>query len=180
MSANVLRGRCWVARDYVYSFNIIKQEFWTSPLDPEDNARYVMAGVDPRFDAENAFKNEGYAFIVAGHNFAGGGKSIEHIITGLMGAGVKAVLADNFARLQFRNAINYGFPFVTCRGLNKVADTGDELEVDLETGSVRNLTKGTRHEAVPVAGFVKDIAEAGGMIQFIRQRIADGTVGELR
>ena len=61
------------------------------------------------------FTNNGFTFIVAAHNFAGGGKSIEHVVAGLMGAGIKAVFADSFSRLQFRNAINYGLPFITSR-----------------------------------------------------------------
>ncbi|MBT3497210.1 MAG: hypothetical protein HOG20_02495, partial [Candidatus Marinimicrobia bacterium] len=80
-----------------------------------------MGGVHPDFNQENGFKSNGYSFIVAGHNFAGGGKSIEHVITGLMGAGIKAVIAESFSRLQFRNAINYGLPFITCKGIEAIA-----------------------------------------------------------
>lgn len=180
MPESVLRGKAWVARDYVMAYDIIKQEFWTSRIDPEENSRWVMAGVAPEFDRENGFREQGYAFIVAGHNFAGGGKSIEHVITGLMGAGIRAVLADNFARLQFRNAINYGLPFVTCRGINRMVETGDELEVDLDTGTVRNLTRGTETQCAPVPAFVAEVAAAGGLIPFVRHKIATGTVHELR
>lgn len=180
MSGRVLRGNAWVATNYVMAFDIIRQDFWTSPLDPEENAKWVMANVAPEFDSENGFKSVGYTFIVAGHNFAGGGKSIEHVITGLIGAGIRAVLADSFARLQFRNAINYGLPFITCRELSKHVSTGDELEVDVDSGLVRNLTKGTEHQAVPVAAFVRDIAAAGGLLNYIRAKIADGSVEQLQ
>ena len=97
----MIKGRCWVADDYVMAYDIIIQKYWTSALDPDENSKWVMAGVDEAFNKENGFKDEGYTFIVAGHNFAGGGKSIEHVITGLMGAGIKAVIADSFSRLQF-------------------------------------------------------------------------------
>ena len=180
MSDKVLRGNAWVATNYVMAFDIIRQEFWTSPLNPEENAKWVMANVSPEFDDENAFKSAGYTFIVAGHNFAGGGKSIEHVITGLIGAGIRAVLADSFARLQFRNAINYGLPFITCREVSKHVSTNDELEVDLGTGLIRNLTKGTEHQAVPVAPFVREIAAAGGLLNYVRAKIADGSVERLR
>jgi 3-isopropylmalate/(R)-2-methylmalate dehydratase small subunit len=180
MSDKVLRGKAWVATNYVMAFDIIRQEYWTSPLDPEENAKWVMANVSPEFDAENAFKSGGYKFIVAGHNFAGGGKSIEHVITGLMGAGIRAVLADSFARLQFRNAINYGLPFITCREISKHVATGDELEIDLESGAVKNITKGTDHQAVPIAPFVREIAAAGGLLNYVRGKIADGSVERLR
>jgi 3-isopropylmalate/(R)-2-methylmalate dehydratase small subunit len=180
MSDTVLRGKAWVASNYVMAFDIIRQEFWTSPLSPEENSKWVMANVSPEFDGETAFKSAGYTFIVAGHNFAGGGKSIEHVITGLMGAGIRAVVADSFARLQFRNAINYGLPFITCRDLSKHVSTGDELEVDLDTGLIRNLTKGGEHQATPVAEFVREIAAAGGLLNYIRAKIADGSVGQLK
>ena len=126
-----LRGTAWVAQEYVFAYDIITQPHWTDPIDKEDNARWVMQGVSPEFAEDGAFASRGYSFVVAGHNFAGGGKSIEHVVAGLMGAGIQAVLADSHSRLQFRNAINYGLPFVVCRGINQIVETGDELEVDL-------------------------------------------------
>ncbi|MCS6928432.1 MAG: 3-isopropylmalate dehydratase [Saprospiraceae bacterium] len=174
-----ITGKCWVASGYVMAYDIITQPFWTSPIDLKENARWVMAGVSEEFNRENGFASQGYTFIVAGHNFAGGGKSIEHVITGLMGAGIKAVFADSFARLQFRNAINYGLPFVTCKDIAKGCHTGDQLEWDSETGVIRNLTNGKVFQAVPLAPFVIEIAQAGGLMNFIRKRIAEGTISDL-
>ncbi len=175
----MIKGKAWVAKTYVMSFEMIIQQYWTSPIDPVENARWVMAGVDEAFNKENGFKDFGYTFIVAGHNFAGGGKSIEHCITGLMGAGIKAVFATSFARLQFRNAINYGMPFITARDMNLGCDTGDELEYDPESGIIRNLTKATQFESVPVAPFVAEVAAEGGLMSFIRKKIADGSIADL-
>jgi 3-isopropylmalate/(R)-2-methylmalate dehydratase small subunit len=176
---SIIKGTAWVAKNYVMSFDMIIQKFWTSPIDPEENSKWVMAGVDEEFNKENGFKSKGYTFIVAGHNFAGGGKSIEHCITGLMGANIKAVFATSFARLQFRNAINYGMPFITARDINLGCDTGDVLEYDSSTGIIKNLTKGTQFESVPVAPFVAEVSEAGGLMNFIRKKIADGSIKEL-
>jgi 3-isopropylmalate/(R)-2-methylmalate dehydratase small subunit len=175
-----IKGTAWVAKNYVMSFDMILQRFWTAPVDPAENSKWVMAGVDEAFNRENGFRDKGYTFIVAGHNFAGGGKSIEHCITGLMGAGIKAVFATSFARLQFRNAINYGMPFITCRDMNLGCETGDELEYDPATGVITNITRGTVFESVPQAAFVAEVASAGGLMNFIRKKIADGTVGDLR
>ena len=94
----MINGKCWVADDYVMAYDIIIQEYWTSPIDAEENSKWVMAGVKEEFNKENGFKDQGFTFIVAAHNFAGGGKSIEHVITGLMGAGIQAVFATSFAR----------------------------------------------------------------------------------
>ncbi len=179
MKNSVIRGKAWVGGEHIYAYDLVPQKHWTDPLDPELNSRWIMEGVDPAFQDENAFKNMGFTFVVAGSNFGGGGKSIEHPILGLMGAGIKAVVADLFARLQFRNAINNGLPFITCRGITKIVSTGDELEVDLKTGRISNLTNKQEIYGAPIADFVTEIADAGGLISYIRQKIADGTVADL-
>lgn len=170
----MIRGKCWVADDYVMAYNIIVQKFWTSPIDPVENSKWVMSGVAEEFNRENGFKDQGYTFIVAAHNFAGGGKSIEHVIAGLMGAGIKAVFADSFARLQFRNAINYGLPFVSCKDIAKDCSTGDELEYNPETGIVKNLSKNIEFQSVPAAPFVAEVEKAGGLMNYVRNKIANG------
>ncbi|MBL7979270.1 MAG: hypothetical protein JNN12_13100 [Bacteroidetes Order II. Incertae sedis bacterium] len=174
-----ITGKCWVASDYVMAYDIIIQRFWTSPIDKAENAKWVMAGVAEEFNRENGFVEGGFTFIVAAHNFAGGGKSIEHVVAGLMGAGIQAVFANSFSRLQFRNAINYGLPFITCRDLAKSCQTGDELEWDTESGTVLNLRTGEAFHSVPVAPFVADVAAEGGLMNFIRKKIADGSIHEL-
>lgn len=175
-----ITGKAWVAKNYVMSFDMIIQKFWTSPIDPVENSKWVMAGVDEAFNKENGFKDCGYTFIVAGHNFAGGGKSIEHCITGLMGAGIKAVFATSFARLQFRNAINYGLPFVTCKDMNLECSTGDELSYNPATGIIENLTSGKTFQSLPQEPFVGEVAAAGGLMNFVRAKIADGSIHSLR
>lgn len=177
---SIIKGKAWVAKDYVMSYEMVLQAYWTSPIDKAENAKWIMAGVDEEFNKEGGFINKEYTFIVAGHNFAGGGKSIEHCITGLMGAGIEAVFATSFARLQFRNAINYGLPFVTAKDMNLSCETGDELEYNSDTGTVTNLTNGMIFKCVPVAPFVSEVSEAGGLMEFIRQKIADGSVASLK
>lgn len=180
MSNTILRGRAWVGGKDIRAFDIMQQQHWGKPLDPEENSRWVMAGVDPAFAAENAFRDADFTFVVAGSNFAGGGKSIEHPITGLMGAGIKAVVAESFSRLQFRNAINNGLPFITCHGIVDLVRTGDELEVELETGRIRNITQSTEAQGAPIADFVLRVAQAGGLIAYVREKIANGSVADLR
>ncbi len=175
-----ITGTCWTTTDYVMAYDIIVQRFWTDPIDPAENAKWIMAGVAEEFNRENGFAGQGYTFIVAAHNFGGGGKSIEHIVAGLMGAGIKAVFADSFSRLQFRNAINYGLPFITCRDIAAGCATGDILEWDTDSGIIRNLSNGNEFQSVPVAPFVTEVAAEGGLMNFMKKRIAEGTVGELR
>lgn len=178
-ATSVIKGTCWVAKKYVMSFDMVVQKFWTSPINPQENAKWIMAGVNEDFNKENGFKDHGFTFIVAGHNFAGGGKSIEHCITGLMGANIKAVFATSFARLQFRNAINYGLPFVTCRDMNLECKTGDELEYDSSTGIIKNITNGKKFQSLPQEPFVSEVAESGGLMNFVRKKIADGSIKDL-
>jgi len=170
----MIKGKCWVADDYVMAYNIIIQEYWTSEIDKVENSKWVMAGVKPEFNKENGFKDQGYTFIVAGHNFAGGGKSIEHVIAGLMGAGIKAVFATSFARLQFRNAINYGLPFVTSEDISIGCTTGDELEYDPSTGAIKNLTTGKQFDSLPAAPFVAEVESAGGLMNYVREKLKAG------
>lgn len=175
MADNTLRGKAWVGGDHIYAFNIILQKRWSlDKLDPDELGKWVMEGVSPSFaGVENAFKNLGYTFIVAGPNFGGGGKSIEHPIKGLQGAGIKAVIAESFARLQFRNAINNGLPFMVCKGITEVVQMDDEIVVNLNTGEIKNLTRGREIQGAPIPAFVLEIAEAGGMIEYTRRIIAD-------
>ena len=63
-----IKGNCWVASDYVMAYDIIVQQYWTSPVDPTENSKWVMAGVHEAFNRENGFKDQGYTFIVAAHN----------------------------------------------------------------------------------------------------------------
>lgn len=174
-----IKGTCWATKDYVMAYDIIVQAYWTSPIDKTENAKRVMAGVAPEFDRDNGFAEKNYSFIVAAHNFAGGGKSIEHVVTGLMGAGIRAVFADSFSRLQFRNAINYGLPFITCKDIANGCVSGDELEWDQESGIIKNLRSGQSFASVPVAPFVSEVAKAGGLMEFVKSRIANGTIAEL-
>jgi 3-isopropylmalate/(R)-2-methylmalate dehydratase small subunit len=176
----IVKGKVWVTTNYVMAYDIIIQRFWTSAIDPAENAKWVMAGVAEEFNRENGFIDGNYTFIVAAHNFAGGGKSIEHVITGLMGAGIKAVFADSFARLQFRNAINYGLPFITSKDIAQDCSTGDELAWNTDNGEITNLTTGKVFQSVPVAPFVAEVAEQGGLMNFIREKIANGAIGALR
>jgi 3-isopropylmalate/(R)-2-methylmalate dehydratase small subunit len=100
-------------------------------------------------------------------------------VTGLIGAGIQAVFATSFARLQFRNAINYGLPFITSKDINLSCETGDILEYDSDSGSIRNLTNGKIFSSVPVATFVAEVAASGGLMNFIRQKMEEGTIHEL-
>lgn len=100
-------------------------------LDPEDLGRWALERVAPEFaGVENGFKNSDYSIVVAGKNF-GGGKSIEHPVISLIGAGVEVVLADSFARCNFRNSINNGLPVAECKGISQEVQNSSTTIVSL-------------------------------------------------
>jgi 3-isopropylmalate/(R)-2-methylmalate dehydratase small subunit len=91
-----------------------------------------------------------------------------------MGAGIKAVVAESFSRLQFRNGINRGLPLITCSGIRAKVSTGHQLEIELDSGRVSNLTTGEEAAGAPLPGFVREIAEAGGLIAYAQKAMKNG------
>jgi 3-isopropylmalate/(R)-2-methylmalate dehydratase small subunit len=171
----VLRGKAWVCGDFTDANKILPDQFWKGganlgSLNAAELGKGAMAGIDPTFGAK-ALAGE-YSFIVAGKNFGGGGKSIEHPIYAIKGAGVKAVIAESFSRYFFRNATNNGLPILVCEGVTGKVKTGDELEVDPSKGEVRNLTTGTTLHSRPMPEIAIKILEAGGYIPYTKQRLA--------
>jgi 3-isopropylmalate dehydratase small subunit len=109
--------------------------------------------------------------IVAGENF-GCGSSREHAPLAIKGCGVSCVVAESFARIFYRNAINSGLPILECPAA--VADTqaGDALSIDLQAGTVTNERTGNQFAATPFPGFIMSIIEAGGLVPFTRERLS--------
>jgi len=123
-----------------------------------DIASHCMEGVRPGFAREI---QEG-DIIVAGRNF-GCGSSREHAAITLKEAGVGAVVAESFARIFFRNAINLGLPLITCRGISNRIKEGDVLEINLSTGEIKNKTTGESFQGEGLSDFILRILENGGI-----------------
>lgn len=158
----VLKGRAHVFGDDVNTDYIISGKYKFKTLDMDELACHCMEDVDPEF----ADKVQPGDFIVAGGNF-GCGSSREQAPLVILHAGVGAVLARSFARIFFRNAINKGLPVAEC-DTSGIA-TGDELEVDLGAGRVRNLTRGTETAIVPLPQVMMDILKEGGLTDFLKK-----------
>ncbi|AIY90119.1 3-isopropylmalate dehydratase small subunit [Geoglobus acetivorans] len=125
-------------------------------------AKHVMEDADPEFPA----KMKPGDFIVAGKNF-GMGSSREHAPLAIKIAGISAVIAKSFARIFYRNAINVGLP-VLIADTDQI-DSEDELEIDLSTGVIRNLTKGTEIQAKPLPEIMIRILDEGGLVDYVRK-----------
>ncbi|MBN2601756.1 MAG: 3-isopropylmalate dehydratase small subunit [Candidatus Marinimicrobia bacterium] len=148
-------------RDHINTDEIIPARYLN--MDKEtDLARYAMEDIDPEFIKK---VKEG-DFIIAGEDF-GCGSSREHAVWALRGAGIRAVIADTFARIFYRNCINNGFLAIECKGISEKTDSGDELEIDVEKGVITNRTKDDQYSFQAIPDFARDIINAGGLLNYI-------------
>lgn len=154
-------GHAHVYGDDIDTDRIIPGKY-TKTLDLQSLADHVLEDLDPEFRTKLKVGD----VLVGGNNF-GCGSSREQAPLALKVAGVSAVVAKYFARIFFRNAINIGLPVLEVRDLE--AATGDELEIDLSAGTVRNLTRGTTHRAAPMPGVMIEILNEGGLVAYLKK-----------
>lgn len=176
------KGKAFVLGDAIDTDQIIPAQYLVyDPTDPEERklfGRYALCGVPTAqsglpdgghvFTPEDSFTSE-YSIVVAGSNF-GCGSSREHAPLALAMAGVKVTITESYARIYFRNTVNGGY-VVPAECTERLCDrvrTGDELEVDLEVGVVRNLTQHETYTLRPL-GEVLPILEAGDVFEYARR-----------
>jgi len=158
----ILRGKVWKFGDNISTDHIIPGRYYHLRSNLPELAKHVMEDADPDF-SKKVQKGD---FIAAGKNF-GMGSSREHAAIVIKLAGVSAVIAKSFARIFFRNAINNGLPVIIA-DTDKI-DNGDELEVDLEKGIIKNLSKGIEIKIQPLPKVILNILEEGGIVEYIRK-----------
>jgi 3-isopropylmalate/(R)-2-methylmalate dehydratase small subunit len=127
-------------------------------------AKYAMEDIDTTF----VKRVKPGDFVIAGENF-GCGSSREHAVWALRGAGVKVIIAKSYARIFFRNAINNGFLAIEA-DVCDIVKTGDEVEIDLAAGRLRNLTNGKEAGFVPLSDFARELIEDGGLLAHIQKK----------
>ncbi|KYH40612.1 MAG: 3-isopropylmalate dehydratase [Candidatus Bathyarchaeota archaeon B63] len=162
-------GRAVVFGDDVNTDVIIPSRYLTS-LDPRELARHAMEGLDPGF----AEKARGGVILIAGRNF-GCGSSREQAPIALKYAGVRCIVAEFFARIFYRNAINIGLPVLESPGIIREVEEGDLLTVDLEEGMIVNETKNRVVKALRLPRFILEILKDGGLIDHLKKKIGGGT-----
>lgn len=133
--------------------------------DPAELATHCMEDIDKDF-VNQVKKGD---IIVAEKNF-GCGSSREHAPIAIKAAGVSCVIADTFARIFYRNAINIGLPIIECPEASKGIVKGDEVEVDFDSGMIYNITKGTEFKGQAFPEFMQKLIEAGGLINYINNK----------
>lgn len=130
--------------------------------DEKELAAHCMEDIDTEF-AKTVQSGD---IIVAESNF-GCGSSREHAPIAIKESGVYCVIAKTFARIFFRNAINIGLPILECEEAVNGTQSGDMLEVDIYSGVIKNLTRGTTFQAEPFPPFMRGIIDAGGLVKSI-------------
>ena len=165
----VMRGRCWKFGDNVgIDGDMMPLEFALKrELNPEVLAPHLMTGIDPEFPK----KVRAGDIIVGGRRFAQGNPHIQGLI------GIRAhqlgLVVESMQRGSFRNAINAGLPFLTnCAGVSAHVATGDELEVNFETGDFHNLTRGITLHFEPLDAQLRTIIALGGWRAHLERRVA--------
>jgi len=142
---------------------------YLNTIDPAELGRHCFEDLDPEFS--KARKGEGVV-VVAGRNF-GCGSSREHAPISLKAAGVRCVIAKSFARIFFRNAVNIGLPVMQCEEVAEGAESGDEMQFDLFSGTIRNLESGEAYSAKPLPESMREIYSAGGLMNYVKRRMAE-------
>ena len=162
MSGININGKVWKYGDDVNTDLIVPGKY-LELVDPQEMALHAMEGIDPEFP-QRITRGD---VVVGGANF-GCGSSREHAPLALKYAGVGAVIAESFARIFYRNAINVGLPALECPGIIEAVDQGDQLEVDITGGKVRNISKNVELNFIPLPGFMVEVLGEGGLVTYIK------------
>lgn len=160
-----MEGKCWKFGDDVNTDEIVPGRY-LNVTDEKELAGHCMEGVDPKF-AQEAKPGD---VIVAGSNF-GCGSSREHAPLAIKAFGIQCIVAESFARIFFRNAINIGLPIAECPEAAREAQPGDVVTVDFARGTVVNRGRGKSYDFPPFSPQVQAIIDAGGLIPFTQRQI---------
>lgn len=133
--------------------------------DPAELATHCMEDIDKDF-VKNVKKGD---IIVAEKNF-GCGSSREHAPISIKAAGVSCVIAETFARIFYRNAINIGLPIIECPEASRGIEAGDQVEIDFDSGVIYNRTKNTQYQGQAFPEFMQKIIRAEGLINYINSK----------
>ncbi|MBU2702217.1 3-isopropylmalate/(R)-2-methylmalate dehydratase small subunit [Sporomusaceae bacterium BoRhaA] len=159
----MLTGKVWRYGDNVDTDVIIPARYLVT-AEPRELAKHCMEDIDASFAGKVAAGD----ILVAGRNF-GCGSSREHAPLAIKGCGVPCVIAESFARIFYRNAINIGLPMLEIGTQVKEIHAGDELEIDLAAGQIHNVTTGDTFQAEPLPEFIQKIVTAGGLIEYLKE-----------
>jgi len=162
-----LTGDVWKYGDDIDTDVIIPARYLNTS-DPEELARHCLEDLDSEF-TEKMSKGD---ILVAGDNF-GCGSSREHAPLAIKAAGVSCIIANSFARIFYRNAINIGLPIMESKEAVNSITEGDRLSVDLDQGLIKNLTRDEEYQAKPFSEFIQELIASGGLINYLKKQVSN-------
>ena len=163
-----ITGKAWKYGDNVDTDAIIPARY-LNMSSAEELAAHAMEDIDRSFATEVKPGD----IIVAGKNF-GCGSSREHAPLALKGCGVGCVIAESFARIFYRNAINIGLPILECAEAAQEIQAGQTLDVDLAGGTIHVRETGRTYRAMPYPPFMLELVDAGGLVEYTRRKLHGG------
>lgn len=158
------KGKVWKFGNDIDTDRIIPARYLNT-TDPVELAKHCMEDEDPEFSS----KVKKGDIIVAEKNF-GCGSSREHAPIAIKAAGVSCVIARSFARIFYRNSFNMGLPILESSEVVDSTKDGDILEVNVDTGEIRNVTRKLTFQARPIPSFMQELVAAGGLMASIKKR----------
>ena len=162
----LIKGRTWRFGNDIDTDAIIPARYLNTS-DPKELAKHVMEDADKEF----AGKMKAGDIIVAGKNF-GCGSSREHAPIAIKAAGIQAVVAKSFARIFYRNAFNIGLPIFESEKASESIREGNEVEIDADSGVIRNLTTNEEYQANPIPPFMQELIASGGLVGWTKKKLA--------
>ncbi|MFX1451051.1 MAG: 3-isopropylmalate dehydratase small subunit [Promethearchaeota archaeon] len=162
---SIIKGKVWKFGDNIDTDIIIPGRYLTL-RDPDEMASHAFEPLDPEF-GKKVKKGD---IILGGKNF-GSGSSREEAPFVLKQLGIAAIVAESFARIFFRNAINLGLPLIEIKNISKKIDAGQEIEIDLPKGTLKKLKTKEVFKSTPIPDFLMDILSAGGAIEAVKKRL---------
>jgi len=155
----------WIYKDNVDTDVIIPARHLNTKT-PVELAQHCMEDIDKNF-AKNVQQGD---FIIAGYNF-GCGSSREHAPIAIKASGIRAVIAKSFARIFYRNAINIGLVIIENEKIQDEVDENDALELDLNNGLIKNLTKNKEYKFPPYPKEIQKLINAGGLVEYTKSKL---------
>ena len=162
----IFRGRAWVFGDDIDTDVIIPVRFCNT-TDPDEFGKHCMHGIDPDFPKKIARGD----IIVARKNF-GCGSSREPAPISIKAAGISCIIARTFARIFYRNAFNVGLPLLECGDAPDEIREGDEIEVNIDTGEILDVSTNKKFNAKPIPPFMQDLIRDNGLMNHLAKTLA--------
>ena len=162
----IFRGHVWKFGENIDTDVIIPARY-LNITNPQEMREHCMEGISPAFH----LKAKPGDVIIAGRNF-GCGSSREHAPLAIKAVGISCIIAKTFARIFYRNAFNIGLPILECSDASDQIQEGEEIEVNINTGKIRNLLKGQTFQAKPIPTFMRDLILDGGLMNHLAKRFS--------